>query len=106
MTATARRDEVESLYEELLSDDDLEAEPENDSRPQSTADLLEELGRIRGECGDFLRRYQQACGVRAAPRRRAPVARQPRSEPVARSGLNSADRRKAILHLLIEELIT
>jgi hypothetical protein len=99
MTAAARKTEEESLYEELLSDGDLGVEPENDqARPQSTAELLEELGRIRGECGDFLRRYQQACGVRTTPRRPAP--RQ------TTRGLDSAERRKAILHLLIEELIT
>jgi hypothetical protein len=76
--------------DEQPGDEDL-----NEPKPQSTADLLDELGRIREECGDFLHRYQQACGVRTpAPRKQ-------------QRGLSSSvERRRAILHLLIEELIT
>jgi hypothetical protein len=111
MTASASRTAEESyeeeIYEDLLSDDP--GTPQNDA--QSTEDLLEELSRIREECGGFLRRYQQACGVRVTPRRGKSGSLGTRSglrssTPSSSTGLSSSNRRKAILHLLIEELIT
>jgi hypothetical protein len=55
-------------------------------------------------CNDFVRRYQEALDARRSPRRAAPEARN--WTPAREHGSASAAwRRKALLHLLIEELV-
>jgi hypothetical protein len=67
-------------------------------------DLIAESRRIREECNEFVRRYQEAIGVRRSPRRTAPEGSD--VTQAHERGLASASwRRKVLLHLLIEELV-
>jgi hypothetical protein len=82
-------------------------EPPDTRRHRAGPDLIAESMRIRRECSDFVRRYQEALGVRADPRRAPPEPREP--SPLAsideRERADAASRRKALLLLLIEELV-
>jgi hypothetical protein len=75
--------------------------------PQSSTklDLIAESRRIREECNDFVRRYQEAIGARRSPRPRAPEGRDASAARERGSDHDAAWRRKALLHLLIEELV-
>ena len=112
MSASAARKPVsapaptfEREYEDLLDLDDLAPNDEPlEPAPapyRSKHELLEASRRIREECESLLRRYQEACGARTC--RPAPVVRE--SAPVRRTQDDSAWRRKALMHLLIEELV-
>jgi hypothetical protein len=79
-------------------------DPRNVGPQRTRLDLLAESKRIREECNDFLRRYQEALGARTSPRRAAPESFDgtPTHEP---RSVDAARRRKALLLLLIEELV-
>ena len=78
---------------------------ENDPRGRrSKLDLIAESRRIREECNDLVRLYQEALDTRRSQRFATPESGA--RMPTPQQGANSAAwRKKALLLLLIEELV-
>lgn len=84
--------------------------PKKRTRSPDHDDLIAQSERIRRECNDLVRRYEAALGAGKEPQREAPPPRmRQRSTPeddsrgLAPQGANW--RKKAILMLMIEELL-